>query len=206
MPDGEDLSTPADRPESWPVASSRDLFRDEWVMALRSDVVSRPGHGHERFPRLVLEHPGAVMVLAVDEDERVLVLEQYRHAAQRRFVELPAGLCDAGEQDPLATERRELLEEAELSAATWQHLLTTYPTPGISSERMEIFLARDLSAADRGDFEPAHEEADMTARWVPLDDLVAAVLDNRVTDGPLGLAVLAYAHRRLLEGDRPGAV
>jgi ADP-ribose pyrophosphatase len=69
---------------------------------------------------------------------------------------------------------------------------------------MEIFLARDLSAADRGDFEPAHEEADMTARWVPLDDLVAAVLDNRVTDGPLGLAVLAYAHRRLLEGDRPG--
>lgn len=196
MPDRDVLTPPEDRPESWPVVSSRDLFRDEWVMAMRSDTVSRPGHEDEQFPRLVLEHPGAVIVLAVDDDERVLVLEQYRHAAQRRFVELPAGLCDAGEESPLATAQRELLEEAELRASTWEHLLTTHPSPGISSERMEIFLARDLAAADRGEFELVHEEADMTSRWVPLDELVSAVLDNRVTDGPLGLAVLAYAHRR----------
>lgn len=190
---------PADRPESWPVHATRDLFRDEWVMAMRSDTVSRPGHDHEQFARLVLEHPGAVVVLAVDEQERVLVLEQYRHAAQRRLVELPAGLCDAGEDDPLATAQRELLEEAELTAAHWEHLLTTHPSPGISSEQVEIFVALDLAPADRGDFVLAHEEADMTRRWVPLEELVAAVLDNRVADGPLGLAVLAYAHRRLLD-------
>ena len=132
-----------------------------------------------------------------------LVLEQYRHAAQRRFVELPAGLCDVAGEDPLTTAKRELLEEAELRAATWEHLITTYPSPGISSERMEIFLARDLAPADRGEFEPSHEEADMTSRWVPLDELVGAVLESRVTDAPLALAVLAYAHRRERAKGRP---
>ena len=193
MPEERPAEWPVDRPESWPVASSRDLHRDEWVMALRGDVISRPDHAHEQFERLVLEHPGAVVVLAVDDDERVLVLEQYRHAARRRFVELPAGLRDADDEDPLATAKRELLEEAELRASSWTHLLTSHTSPGITSERIEIYLARDLSPADRGDFEPTHEEADMQTHWVPLDELVAAVLDSRVTDGPLGLAVLAYA-------------
>ncbi len=193
MPEAEPAV--ADRPESWPVGSTHDLYRDDWVIALRSDVISHPGHGHEEFRRLVLEHPGSVIVLAVDDEERVLVLEQYRHPAQRRFVELPAGLCDADGEDPLETAKRELLEEAELQAASWEHLLTSYPSPGISSERMEIFLARGLAPAERGDFEPSHEEADMTIRWVPLDELVAAVLGSHVTDGPLGLAVLAYACR-----------
>ncbi|HEY0775879.1 MAG TPA: NUDIX hydrolase [Nocardioidaceae bacterium] len=187
---------PGDRPESWPVHASEDLFRDDWVMALRRDVVSRPGHAHERFARLVLEHPGAVMVLAVDEQDRALVLEQYRHPAGRRFLELPAGLCDAEGEDPLVTAQRELLEEAELRASVWQHLLTTHPSPGISSERIEVFLARDLAPADRGDFELAHEEADMTVRWVPVDELADAVLEHRATDGPLALAVLAYLHHR----------
>ena len=192
---------PADVPESWPVSASVDLFRDDWMMALRSDTVTRPGHADDVFPRLVLEHPGAVIVLAVDDRERALVLEQYRHPAQRRFVELPAGLCDVDGEDPLAAARRELVEEAQLSAATWEHLLTTYPSPGISSERMEIYLATDLSPADRGDFELVHEEADMSASWVPVADLVEAVLANRVTDGPLGLAVLAYTVRRGSSGE-----
>ena len=187
---------PADVPESWPVSASVDLFRDDWVMALRSDTVTRPGDADDTFPRLVLEHPGAVIVLAVDDRERALVLQQYRHPAQRRFVELPAGLCDVDGEDPLAAARRELVEEAQLSAATWKHLLTTYPSPGISSERMEIYLATDLSPADRGDFELVHEEADMSTSWVAVTDLVEAVLDNRVTDAPLGLAVLAYTLRR----------
>jgi len=192
----EVTSSPSDRAESWPVVRSRDLFRDDWVVALRRDTVARPGHEHEEFDRLVLEHPGAVIVLAVDEQDRVLVLEQYRHPVRRRFVELPAGLRDADGEDPLTTARRELLEEAELRASTWQHLLTTYPSPGITSERIEVYLARGLSPADRGDFEPTHEEADMVTSWVPLDELLDAVLESRVTDGPLGLAVLAYARHR----------
>jgi 8-oxo-dGDP phosphatase len=190
------VTPPADRSESWPVVASRDLFRDEWVMALRSDTISRPGHEHEEFRRLVLEHPGAVIVLAVDDDERALVLHQYRHPVGLRFVELPAGLRDEEGEDPRSTAEREPLEEAELRASVWEHLLTTHPSPGISSERIEIFLARGLSSAHRGGFEPSHEEADMTTAWVPVEELVDAVLSSRVTDGPLGLAVLAYVLRR----------
>lgn len=185
----------ADRPESWPVHDSEDLFRDTWVMALRRDVVSRPGHDDDRFSRLVLEHPGAAMVLAVDELGRALVLEQYRHPAGRRFLELPAGLLDTDGEDPLTTAQRELREEAELEASSWQHLLTCHPSPGISTERIEVYLARGLSPADRGDFVPCHEEADMTSGWVPLEELAEAVVDGRVTEGPLSLAVLAYLHR-----------
>jgi len=183
----------SDRRESWPVATSRDLFRDDWVMALRADEISRPGHEDERFHRLVLEHPGAVVVLAVDDEDRVLVLHQYRHAVRRRLVELPAGLCDVDHENRLTTAKRELLEEAEVEAATWEHLLTTHPSPGISSEQIEVYLARGLSRAHRGDFEPVHEEAEMETAWVPLGELVSAVLSSRVTDGPLGVAVLAYA-------------
>jgi ADP-ribose pyrophosphatase len=185
-----------DRPESWPVTDSVDLYRDDWVMALRTDTVARPGHEHTTFPRLVLEHPGAVMVLAVDDDDLALVLHQYRHPVRTRFVELVAGLCDVAEEDPLATARRELAEEAGLAAQSWEHLLTVHTSPGISTERMEIFLARDLSRVERGDFEPEHEEADMSVSWAPVDALLEAVLTGRVTDGPLALAVMAYALRR----------
>ncbi|HEU5045266.1 MAG TPA: NUDIX hydrolase [Nocardioidaceae bacterium] len=187
---------PADRPESWPVVSSEDLYRDDWVMALRRDLIHRPDRPGEQFSRLVLEHPGAVMVLAIDDQDRVLVLDQYRHPAGVRFVELPAGLCDAEHEDPLATAKRELVEEAAVQAGSWEHLLTAYSSPGITSERMEFFLARDLAAADRGDFVLEHEEADMTVSWVRFDDLLEAVLAGRVTDGPLALAVMRYALRR----------
>jgi ADP-ribose pyrophosphatase len=110
------------------------------------------------------------VILAVDEDERVLVLHQYRHPARMRFVELPAGLLDVAGEDPVEAARRELQEEALLLAKTWTHLFTTYSSPGLSSERIAYYLAQDLvPAPDRGGFEPAHEEADMTTEWVPVD-------------------------------------
>lgn len=186
----------ADIPESWPVVTSGDLYRDDWVMALRSDRIRRPGAvDEEPFARLVFEHPGAVMVLAVDDRDRACVLQQYRHPVQMRLVELPAGLCDVDREDPLETARRELREEVQLEAATWEHLLTTYTSPGFTSERLEIYLAKDLAPAGRGDFTLAHEEADMSVSWVPVEALVDAVLERRVTDGPTVAAVLAYAVR-----------
>ena len=187
-PAAPDLS---DQPAGWPVVERRDLHRDDWVVALRADWVRHPDQPEEEpFKRLVLEHPGAVIVLAVDEQERVLCLWQYRHAAQRRFVELPAGLCDAEGEEPVEVARRELREEALLEAGEWTHLATTWSSPGISEEVMHLYLARGLSEVDRGDFTPAHEEADMTTGWVPYGDLPAAVLDGRVGDGPLVQAVL----------------
>ena len=191
-----------DTDESWPVEESTDLFRDDWVMALRADRIRRPGdHGGEAFRRLVLEHPGAAIVVALDSDERVLCLRQYRHAARRRFVELPAGLCDVDGEDPLEVARRELREEAGLEAGEWVALTSTYSSPGISSELMHFYLARDLAPADRGDFVPEHEEADMEELWVDFDELLTAALDGRLSDAPTVQAVLlvaakGYAGRR----------
>jgi len=164
--------------------------------AVRRDSISRPGHPDETFGRLVLEHPGAVVILAVDEQQRAFVLHQYRHPVQARLVELPAGLLDVANEDPVVAAKRELREEALLLADRWTHLLSTYSSPGLSSERIDYYLAEGLSdAPDRDGFEPEHEEADMTSSWVPVADLLDGVLAGRLLDGPTGQALMAYTLR-----------
>jgi ADP-ribose pyrophosphatase len=186
----------ADQDEHWPVESSSDLHRDDWVMALRKDTVTRPGAPDEApFDRWVLEHPGSVVILAIDGENRVLCLLQYRHAVRRRLVQLPAGLLDEPGESPEQVARRELREEAGLEAGHWTHLTTTYSSPGILTEAQHFYLARGLRHVERDDFEPQHEEADMEAVWVPFHDLLEAVHEGRVADGPLALAVL-MAHDR----------
>jgi ADP-ribose pyrophosphatase len=191
----------ADRPMVWPVVSSQDLHRDDWVVALREDRITRPGHPEE-FSRISLEHPGAVVVLAVDDDERVMCLRQYRHTSGHEFVELPAGLRDAGDEPAVETAKRELREEVELDATDWRLLLSTFSSAGITDEVHDIFLARGLTHAPRGDFEMEHEEAEMEHFWVPMADLLEAALEGRVRQGPLVQAVLAYdvhKHRGTLD-------
>jgi ADP-ribose pyrophosphatase len=186
----------ADAAQSWPVRASRDVWRGEAPFAVRRDTLEVPGSA-ETFDRLVVEHPGAVVVLALDEDDRALVLQQYRHPLEMRLVELPAGLLDVPGEDPLVAARRELLEEGAIEAERWEHLVSMHTSPGICSERIEIYLAQGLlEVPDRGGFELAHEEADMTTAWVPLDDMVTGVLEGRLTDGPLQVAVLALLARR----------
>jgi 8-oxo-dGDP phosphatase len=183
----------SDRPESWPVHDVEEIWSGAAPFSVRRDTISAPGRPDVRFGRLVLEHPGAAVILAVDDDDRALILQQYRHPALMRLVELPAGLLDKEGEDPLDAARRELQEEALLVADRWTHLFTTYSSPGLLSERIAYYLARGLSpAADRGGFEPEHEEADMTLEWVPVDDLVDGVREGRITDGPLAQALLAY--------------
>lgn len=177
--------------------ATRDLFRSGWVMALREDEITAPG-SPDRFKRWVFEHPGAVIALAVDDERRAFCLRQYRHPVQRRFVELPAGLLDVEGEDPLETARRELREEARLEADDWTLLASTWSSPGISNEVMHLFLARGLHTVDDDDFVAAHEEADMTSEWVPFADLVDAVLDGRLGDGPLVQTVLLTHARGLL--------
>jgi ADP-ribose pyrophosphatase len=183
-----------DVPGSWPVVGSRDLYRGDWLMALRADQVRRPGaEDEEPFDRWVFEHPGAVIVLAVDDRERACCLSQYRHPAGGRFVELPAGLRDAGDEDPVETAKRELREEVELEAGDWRLLFDLYPSAGITNERQVCYLARELRPASRGSFSLHHEEADMERFWVPVDDLVEAVLAGDVSESPVAACVLAYA-------------
>jgi ADP-ribose pyrophosphatase len=188
----------ADRPERWPVVSSTDLHRDGWVVALRADQVLAPDGSGEPHRRLTLEHPGAVVVLALDADDRALCLWQYRHPAGLRFVELPAGLLDGPDEEPLSVAMRELREEAELQAGEWTHLTSLYPSPGISAEVHHLFLARGLSAAERGDFQLQHEEADMDVGRVPFEDLYDAVVAGALTDAPLVACVLLARARGLV--------
>lgn len=181
----------ADRPGSWPVVASEQVWQGSWIVALREDRVHRPDHVDDAHTRVVLEHPGAVVVLAVDDRERVACLRQYRHAGPGWFVELPAGVLDSDEP-PLQTAQRELREEVELAATDWRPLATLRPSVGITAETQHLFLARGLSYADRGDFELHAEEADMEVFWAPVEDMVEAVLDGRLTTSALVTAVLAY--------------
>lgn len=185
---------PADAAEEWPVVASEDLYRGGWIVALRKDTVSAPGRAGSSgtFDRWVVEHPGAVVVLAVDDQERVACVRQYRHPARGWFLELPAGLRDAAGEDPLETAKRELGEEVELEADDWRELFAKWPSAGIITERHVFYLARRLRHAPRGDFALEHEEAVMEMLWVPMDDLVEAVLDGRVSEEPISVAVLAY--------------
>ncbi|MFT4010163.1 MAG: NUDIX hydrolase [Nocardioidaceae bacterium] len=184
-----------DQPEAWPVVESQDIWRGAAPFAVRRDTLTSP-EGSAPFSRVVVEHPGASIVLALDEDDRVLVVEQYRHVTGRRLVELPAGLLDVPGEDPLVCAQRELLEEAGYAAREWSHLLSVFSSPGLIGEIQHIYVARDLTEVpDRGGFELEHEEAAMTVSWVPFDDLLQACWEGRVQDSPLVLAVMAYALR-----------
>jgi 8-oxo-dGTP pyrophosphatase MutT (NUDIX family) len=182
----------SDEPASWPVVETHVRHQGDWVVSLREDMVQRPGHPERTFGRLVLEHPGAVIVLALDDDERVCCLRQFRHASQGRMVELPAGIRDHADEDPALTAARELREEAELQAEHWQLLATSWPSAGITTERHLVYLATGLTHAERGSFELQAEEADLEVFWTPFEELLDAVLAGRVQEGPLMIAVLTY--------------
>ncbi len=173
------------------VQSSQTVFEGH-VIRLRRDVVTMPGRTTSQ--RDVVEHPGAVGVVALDDQDRVLVLDQYRHPVGRRLQEIPAGLLDHPGELALAAAQRELAEEAGLAAATWHVLVDALTTPGMSDEAIRIFLARDVSEVHRDVQE--HEEADMTASWQPLDDLVRQVLDGGLENAMAALGVLAADRAR----------
>ena len=189
-----------DRSERWPVAESHEVWDGGgWVVRLRDDRIRRPGHPEdEPFSRTVLEHPGAAIVLALDDDDRALCLWQYRHPVGATLVQLPAGLLDVDGESPEQVARRELVEEAGYDARDWTHLSSTYSSPGISEELCHYFLARGLTEVGRGEFTPQHEEAEMVVDWVPIADLRAAILDGRVRDAHLAIALLSADARGLI--------
>lgn len=185
-----------DVPEHWPVVSSTEDARGP-IVTLRTDQVQMPGDGVA--PRQVLEHPGAVAVVALDEAGQVLLIRQYRHPVGRLLWELPAGLRDvAGEPLHLAA-ARELLEETGYQAADWRVLVDFYSSPGISTERIRVFLAQDLSlapAAERN-YIRVNEEAQLVVGWVGLDRAVDRFTQGDLHNGVSAVGILAaYAARR----------
>lgn len=150
----------------------------------------RLSYAGDELVRDYVDHTGAVGVLALDEHDRVLLIQQYRHAIAAREWEIPAGLMDAPHESGLETAKRELAEEADLTAETWHVLTELYTTPGGSSETIRVFLARNLSTLEH-DYVRTGEESDMRVEWVPLEDAVTAVLERRIQNGVLIAAVLA---------------
>ena len=162
------------------------------VWDIRSDRVR---YGEGEITRQYVDHPGAVAIVALDAQERVLLIQQYRHPIRHRDWELPAGLMDIAGEEPLATARRELAEEADLVAAAWEPLLSTFTTPGGSNEVVHFFLATDLSPSEHVHARE-DEEADIRLEWVPLTDAVDAVLAGRMRNALLANGVLAASVRR----------
>lgn len=159
------------------------------IFALRADEVSMPGGGSAR--REVVEHYGAVAVVAIDDDGNVVLVYQYRHPLGRRLWELPAGLLDLGGEPPEVTAARELREEVGLAASQWRVLVDLDSTPGFSDESVRVYLATGLTEVDRPEAE--HEEADMTVERVPLDEAVARVFSGDIVNS-IAVAGILAAH------------
>jgi 8-oxo-dGTP pyrophosphatase MutT (NUDIX family) len=176
------------------VQDSETVFEGR-VIALRRDTVAMPGGGTS--VREVVHHPGAVVVVALDVDDSVVLLRQYRHPVGRYLWELPAGLRDAEGEPPVETAKRELAEEAELAADRWSLLTTTYSTPGFCDELVLVYLAEGLRPVARPDgFVVEHEELDMTVERVPLADAVQRVYDGDIRNASAVIGLLAAAQLR----------
>ena len=165
------------------------------VITLRRDTVAMPGGGDS--VREVVDHPGAVAVVALDEQDRVLLLRQYRHPVGEHLWELPAGLRDADGEPPLETAKRELAEEARLAAQRLSLLTTSYSTPGFCNEQILVYLAEELSDVALPDgFTVEHEELDMTLERVPLADAVQRVFAGDIRNSSAVIGLLAAAQAR----------
>jgi ADP-ribose pyrophosphatase len=197
-----------DEAAQWPVVSSSEQFRGRLV-TVRADKVRMPGSNVAE--REVVVHPGAVAILALDDAGQVLLIRQYRHPVGRLLWEIPAGLRDVAGESLSNAARRELLEEAGYRARDWRVLADYYSSPGFTTERLRIFLARDLEFVPPGerDFVPEDEEAELVPAWLALDEAVRKVLAGELHNGATALGILAsYAARsegfdRLRPADAP---
>ena len=177
-----------DQPEHWPVVSSAELLRSRLV-TVRSDKVLTPDN--DLAERDVVLHPGAVAVLALDDADRILMIRQYRHPVGRLLWEIPAGLRDVAGEETWVTAPRELMEETGYRAQDWRVLADYYSSPGYSTERIRVFLARGVEQAADNGFEREQEEKYIVADWVPLEEAVRLALSGKLHNGPAIAGVLA---------------
>ncbi|GAA2774933.1 MULTISPECIES: NUDIX domain-containing protein [Kitasatospora] len=192
-----------DAAEEWPARAGETPFQGR-VTGVRTEEVRMPDGGWAR--RDYQLHPGSVSVLALDEQQRVLILRQYRHPVRHRLWELPAGLLDVPGENPLHAAQRELYEEAHCKAGEWRVLLDLYTSPGGSDEALRIFLATDLGDADGERYAAHGEELELETARVPLAELVRLVLAGEL-HSPTMIAGTLALHAALtgpgLDGLRP---
>lgn len=161
---------------------SREVYRGR-ILHVREDRVRLP-NGKEGV-REVVEHPGGVAILAIDSEDRVLLVRQYRYPFERVLTEIPAGKREPGEP-PFITAQRELQEEVGATADTWTELGTLIPSPGCYGETLYLYMAQDLH------FGATHPDEDefLEPLRVPLDEAVRQCMDGTLTDAKTVAAIL----------------
>lgn len=177
-----------------PVVTASDVVFDGAVWDVRRDTFELEG---ETLVREVVDHPGAVAVLALDEQDRALLIRQYRHPVAAHEWEIPAGLLDVAGEDPLIAAQRELLEEADVTADHWAVLVDYFTSPGGMDEAIRVYLARGLHevpVAER--HERDGEEAHIVHRRVDLDEIAHALLAGDLHNSTLIIAALAARSAR----------
>lgn len=179
-----------DRAVAWPVESSESIFEGNVLSMTREQVRTPSG---ELLDREVVGHPGAVAVLALDADENVVLLRQYRHPVGHELVEIPAGLLDVTGEDPEHAARRELAEETGLAASDWYVLADIATSPGGNREVVRIYLARGLAHADRPEgFVVEGEEAHMSVGRASAEAVRDAVLAGDMANPAVSVGILAW--------------
>lgn len=154
-----------------------------------------------------IDHPGAVAVVVLNEQNQVLLLRQYRHPVQMNLWEIPAGLLDVEGEDFVVGAARELAEEADLAAAQWHVLTDFFNSPGSSSEAIRIYLARQITEVPEDQRHVrTEEEAEIQFAWVDLEEAAAAVLGGRIHNpsAVVGILAAAQAARTGFTTLRPG--
>lgn len=199
-PQGSAADALRDEPLDGDVVASDTVFAGR-VWDVRSDTVR---YGGDEIVRQYVAHPGAAAIVALDELDRVLLIQQYRHPIRHRDWEVPAGLLDIEGESPLETAKRELAEEADMAASSWEPLVSVFTTPGGNDEVVHLFLARGLSAIGHAHDREA-EEADIRVEWTPLAEVVDGVLAGRLRNGILAIGVLAAAERLRRASTAPAA-
>jgi ADP-ribose pyrophosphatase len=178
--------------DSYEVVGSTPKFTGKIISVRVDDVRMSDG---EVVQREVVAHPGAVAIVALDDQGKVVLVNQYRPAVGARLDELPAGLLDVEGESALTAAKRELSEETGLTADQWDVLVDLHSSPGFTTEAVRIFLARGLSDGDE-DFAAEHEELTMTSYREPLSEAVRRVLGGGITNSSAVAGILAAVHGR----------
>jgi ADP-ribose pyrophosphatase len=172
------------------VLSSTPIYKGRIIDVRVDEIEIEPGRV---FKRDVVSHPGAVVILPVDAQGRILWITQYRYAAARTLLELPAGTLEEGEE-PLETAKREIVEEVGFAADTWHDLGGFYSAPGFCSEYLFAYLATGLHE-DQAD---GDEDEDITVLPLTLEETYARLDAGEIIDAKSIATLLLYLrHARL---------
>lgn len=181
---------PNDQPVEIAAIEHRTIHKG-MVWDLVSDTFDFNG---EILTREYIKHTGAVAVLTLNDKEEVLFLKQYRRPVGKYLMEFPAGLLDVPGESLVDCAKRELAEEAGLTASSWEQLISFHATPGGNSETITVFVAKGLAKSDSA-YVATGEERDMPQSWVPIDQAVKSVLASEIQSPSAVVGIMAYALR-----------